>query len=502
LFSMLRNGDPLDGPSPYRYPRMAAAAGDGDGNQGKPKVLLEPSVVSDQISTIQRYLREEFGQFRMDEMIVVLLVGNMGVGKTTFMHVLADVNLTGVVNEGGEILLECDQASVLRDHKGRKYVMNSGSKGVTFLPNIYRMGRLLFVDCPGFQDEELAWRFINAFTTDGVLNAARYVKVLLLLSKNSFAVDNKRGADAREALRVIDNIFPNKAQLQKSLGIVITNGMKSFPASKTFEFNLKNEREWPLVQYLISKPNQIFNFPKAEPEQRYVLEDKEKVIRFLLDSPVERPEHKPAIDREGIYAASQIGIISDGHKKEAFDGIIKLLFKEVQKATSLEQIASYKSICNRLITAISTRSDLRRFTGECRALARMSPAFSEPLQKLENEVEVDEFVRRIMSLGGSQRECRRSFSLDVYVKPFLANVLEMISLKEKEKKGEEDKKKVDERLNDLEAKNRALIKRLNDQYIYNDIHDRRISGKFAAAGEALWNICRMIQEAVDSDDSS
>ena len=98
-----------------------------------------------------------------------------------------------------------------------------------------------------------------------------------------------------------------------------------------------------MVEYLLDNPDQIFGFSRARPGEKYVCDDRDRILAFLDSSPVVNPEHRPAIDSEGELLAYQLGLQFDNQKKEAFEMLTTRLMTETKKETlSYETIEKYK----------------------------------------------------------------------------------------------------------------------------------------------------------------
>ena len=81
----------------------------------------------------------------------MILIGNTGVGKTTMAEILS----------GTEIQVLKKPNTGIYEFKGQRG--KSGAKSDTRIPNFFRNGEEVFIDCPGFEDTNIDQDITNAF---------------------------------------------------------------------------------------------------------------------------------------------------------------------------------------------------------------------------------------------------------------------------------------------------------------------------------------------------
>ena len=147
--------------------------------------------------------------------IITLLFGMSGAGKSTLasIHAGLPVMVKKAPKSCGAIL-ECENA-------------HSGCTSVTRKPNILfdSTNHLIYADCPGFEDSDgPKQEIINSFyiynLLDSISKNKNKIKILLVVSSSEIQAD--RAKLAKLIFERVEKIFPNKEQLQKAVGIVIT----------------------------------------------------------------------------------------------------------------------------------------------------------------------------------------------------------------------------------------------------------------------------------------
>jgi len=383
----------------------------------------------------------------------VLLVGIAGVGKTTLMHALVGILLTGNKDNCGRIRMECEPSSVLKDSEtNRRFEMGGGINAVTFEPNMYVNGDMVYYDCPGFMDPDPCKRVINAFTIDEVLSGDCQVKILLVATAANITEAN--GYYIKNAVEVLGRMFPDKDQLSNALGVVISQGNKTVPAMTYLN-------EWKAMpaffKKVVSNPERVFAFPEADDQKTYVLTDKDKLISFIRESPVRNPQHVPGIDDAGETIVYRMIESLCEQKKSAYKTFMNTLWSEIGKNITLEKIASYKKAIEALIDAAS-QSNHQSFTQECKNLTKVSTAFSEPYKKLQEVGNNDEIAKKLMELKISTSD---EFSYNE-VQDQLRKANDSLLIREEKLITEKKKKEDEENLKKQQEENARLTQRVNN----------------------------------------
>ena len=114
---------------------------------------------------------------------LVFVIGNAGVGKSTFINYMLGhlFEYQGIeyLNEDG--ITETKEILAVKGKPSIFAPMGDGMEGVTQYPACYSTESLVFTDCPGFQDPNVAKRAQQAFSMFLVKEMAQEVKALVIM---------------------------------------------------------------------------------------------------------------------------------------------------------------------------------------------------------------------------------------------------------------------------------------------------------------------------------
>lgn len=166
---------------------------------------------------------------------VVMIIGNTGAGKSTFVNYLAGCTL-----ESKYVVSDIDKVVAVKpvSEGGRRDELakiGHGKISQTFMPNVIKddVSGLCFCDCAGFLDsrgtEISIANTVNLITT---LNSAKAVKVVLLITRDTLKAN--RGKGLVDLLTVCTKLFGSVEKFKQHLGCVLV-GCSLFDASTTLE---------------------------------------------------------------------------------------------------------------------------------------------------------------------------------------------------------------------------------------------------------------------------
>lgn len=138
----------------------------------------------------------------------VLLLGPTGVGKTTFMHLIAGCNITAEkISENHNVVLNCKE-----NCKANNIKIGHTKNAETTLPSLLHISDVLFCDCPGLLDKRsIQQRILNAFSLDHILTSPCKIKILLILSEDNF--EATRGDSAIGLMDEAEKFFTDYEQI-------------------------------------------------------------------------------------------------------------------------------------------------------------------------------------------------------------------------------------------------------------------------------------------------
>ncbi|MDR2781410.1 MAG: hypothetical protein LBB21_03055 [Holosporaceae bacterium] len=244
----------------------------------------------------------------------VLLVGSTGSGKSTLVHLLADIPL--IVRKdsmsGGLCLVP----------EKELFAVAPGPDSVTTTPGFWsdRKG-VVYCDCPGFDDSRGSdQEIINAFATDQLLTELSRVKILLVTAVSEIMAG--RGHMFKEQLRRLTCLIPDIKQLQIGSALVITKITGSgLPPVQYVGGLIGSGAPVPgdpidiLLRFFAANPERVFGFPfPIETDLGKLYRDKdgsvgatkERIRKFLHTDPVVNPTHCVSLNDSSLLKLSLV----------------------------------------------------------------------------------------------------------------------------------------------------------------------------------------------------
>lgn len=278
----------------------------------------------------------------------VIIVGNSGIGKSTSANSLVGKKIIVKKNIHDNIYLHCEDPA---------FEIGDQMISMTTIPNIYvdENQHLIFCDAAGFNDVRGPNQEIfNSFLIDQLFTSPCQVKLLLVLSEGDISIEGK-GLKAIENLQRLSKILPDKKQLKKSLGLILSQIDEEI-TPKQYLQNLMNGnpdnelKKW--AKYFIKEKSKLFSFPKAKYEQVgnfYNFKDRSRILEFLHTPAVENPIHRVVLSES---AKENIEKVSD-HLGNLDDIIINMILKlrtnyDIENIT-IDQLNEWKNSYNQII---------------------------------------------------------------------------------------------------------------------------------------------------------
>ena len=229
---------------------------------------------SEQITLLTDCMR--YGQVNAEEISgkdAVIVLGNTGAGKSTFINYLAGCQLEKKWYEDHDEDHDEDHESVLvvksRASGGtRDEVMPIGHDRAskTFMPHIVEVDGWTYCDCPGFSDNRGAEiNIANAVNIKQALSRAASIRIVILVDYQSLKVD--RGNSFQDLLRTFIDLLESKENIAKHKESILL-GISKGPRS-----NLTPEKLWKRIENFVSIPESlkclkecVFQFNPLDPK--------------------------------------------------------------------------------------------------------------------------------------------------------------------------------------------------------------------------------------------
>ena len=170
---------------------------------------------------------------------LVIIIGNTGAGKSTFVNMLEGCELERVTKEEACVVVEGGAGAedeIVRVKPGSKpaEVMKIGhtKESMTFMPEVEPASSLgtgfSYADCPGFLDNRgFEINVANAVNIKQTITSAASVRAIVLINYQSLLADRGRGV--RELCQILADLFGGRAGLVAHRGSVLV-GISQAPS--------------------------------------------------------------------------------------------------------------------------------------------------------------------------------------------------------------------------------------------------------------------------------
>lgn len=237
--------------------------------------------------------------FPIDESndVLTLIFGNTGSGKSTLASILAGLQVMVRKSQ------RCRRAFLECEHSYKGGLSLTRSPTILFDSN----NKIIYADCPLLYDcEGPKQEIINLFYIHYLLDLAtknnHKIKILLVVTSDEIELDHPRSVCS--LFRRIEEIFPNKEQLERAVGIVITKGDPECEGIEYINDLYDNPTETILkwCRFFLDNPNKVFTLPKVSKKMVdtvFQYEDKNKLISFLKDNPIDNIQYENTFNLNG-----------------------------------------------------------------------------------------------------------------------------------------------------------------------------------------------------------
>jgi energy-coupling factor transporter ATP-binding protein EcfA2 len=372
---------------------------------------------------------------------LVLVLGNTGSGKSTFINYLAGQTMHEVTKEEFlEPVIETDNPIMAVGH--------NSFKSLTDHPQLYSDSStgLTYCDCPGFLDSRgPEFDIPNAFAIKTIVEKAHAVKaVIVLVDYNSILAEKGRGL--RETITILRQLFgiqdSNIAHYRDSIAILVSKSQQAYPPLTLDNFKTSFS-EFDLLLNALKEQISFYDpLDRADMINRGAC-SRVQIIKLLKESPgMENTQQLFgfALGAESIAKLSQFVVALEENVRLHFEG---KKFREANRLLqSLDrlQILNYSFVGDAYIRLCRMVRDLiRSLEGKDDSKAVLEKIREEmPLFKKEINESINVIVLRIQTREMHERQIKEA--------------------KAAENKASLEKDKALEALHDTEAKLRELKK--------------------------------------------
>ncbi len=279
----------------------------------------------------------------------VILLGESGAGKTSFLHLLANKPLFAEKHNDGTYRLKAREQDRLPGS-----IIGEGYSAGTILPYAWydKENKTVYWDCPGFEDPDGAEQdIVNTFSIQKLFKGQSRVKVMLCVPQSD--LQQKRAKYFLKMLKKMTKAFPNINQLKEAFSLVVTqkgDGLisealqsinignppicKKYPDVKELVSFLTKHRQERVFEILAPKgPGKFYSPDPTEPGKNYF--DREETLSKLnLTAPVSKLDCEFKAEAEsrevaGSLAQNLNNYLTDYMKTEGAQRIIQFCQQKI-----------------------------------------------------------------------------------------------------------------------------------------------------------------------------
>lgn len=173
--------------------------------------------------------------------------------------------------------------------------------------------QILFIDCPGFDDNEGFWKeILNAFSYDYLFENysgnENLFKIFLVVSYND--LQSSRGEKMLKDLDRLEQMFIDESNWQEGIGFIFTKTKHKTVENILALLNDNPPKElikW--IHFIENHKDHVFFFPKPSKKDvgsLYDFEDHEKLLEFLQRNPLDNPNHKITLSEAAIHTIREV----------------------------------------------------------------------------------------------------------------------------------------------------------------------------------------------------
>jgi hypothetical protein len=154
---------------------------------------------------------------------VVMVIGNTGAGKSTFVNFLHGCGMEIFRPKGNQKAIRVKPDSSVTE------LMRIGhtNQSMTFIPGIATDSDFTYMDCPGFLDNRgPEINIANAVNIKQAIHAAKDVVVIIVIHYESLRLDRGRGL--RELVAILQSLFGNIGRL-RTHAVAVMLGVSQVP---------------------------------------------------------------------------------------------------------------------------------------------------------------------------------------------------------------------------------------------------------------------------------
>lgn len=180
-----------------------------------------------------------------------------------------------------------------------------------------------------------------------------------------------RGVELLQRLETLEKLVPNRRQLEKSIGMIVTQTQKGSSFTVRDKLNELKDRDSELLQFFLRNPGSIFEMPspsEAEDGKVYNLECKSQMVDFFKRNPLNNIETMVSLEPREFSALVQVFMGFD-----KISDILTELKKEIQSKQNemnIENLQKWIPFFDKMLS-----SDSRLFNSPAQLAELISSSF-------------------------------------------------------------------------------------------------------------------------------
>lgn len=370
----------------------------------------------------------------------VVLIGNTGAGKSTLSCALMGIILEIVQGAGKQMILEGEG-------------VGEGLQSYTQQPTLLVDNNHSFIlcDCPGFEDTSgIEKEIINSFIIDNLFHSDQKYenKFTVLLVASESDLFSTRGHFIKESFERVEEMFEDKTQIEKGIGLVITKSDPNLSGEDYLDQLNRNAptetKKW--LNYFKRNPERVFVMPKPSiysAGEKYVFKEKEKLIHFINKNYIVNPSHQIVLSTDATIELENLQIKNEGLAKTNVKTIFKKIITNLIKSNNQNSQSLNDWINNIQIMInkeIDNSQDLENYI---KTSFTKNEMVNEQINNLKNCEKIDSFLNKVLKKSSIRSTIKEEIHTCLYeINEIINSNLQVV--KEKEKISKINKEKEDQ----------------------------------------------------------
>jgi len=290
----------------------------------------------------QAYLHFLQNDFKDTE--VVLVCGDTGAGKSTLINYISGEPIQIIQLKNIKLpVLDCKTGITEIGHDKESKTSN---------PKRCEIGKMVFWDCPGFEDTSgAAQDIVNAYSVTKIKGHAQNIKILVVVEESSI-IGTRRGQAFKDMIVKLDKMFGSDPRLLNATVLCFTKAYNVEDYGSELLKTVKEKSELNSFQreflYTLVKNKSFVVCPNPEPKDLNTtypnFYGKNLVSLIQQSTSLNDPEINPVISPKSLLPINELREYANNEIKQNLENILVVVSKGFKSETFKESLSRMETI--------------------------------------------------------------------------------------------------------------------------------------------------------------